>query len=124
MRREEDRSPFSESSGPVTRHSEAKKCPSGAGSGEAFGVVEDSGQIQNAYERAFARAGVPFNGTHSLRHGGCNLVYNQTGDMAVASQILGNEDPDTVKVYAKPDARALQDVSNRAWEASRAVATE
>jgi len=41
--------------------------------------------------------------------------------MAVASQILGNEDPDTVKIYAKRDRRALTEVALKEWAAVRAA---
>jgi hypothetical protein len=42
-----------------------------------------------------------------LRHGGCRAIYNETGDVALAGMILGNEDSDTVKVYARRDKKAL-----------------
>jgi integrase len=72
--------------------------------------------IQAAYKQAFERAGVVYQGTHQLRHGGCRLVYNRTADLAVASQILGNLDAETIKVYAKRDKRALTDVAQKEWE--------
>lgn len=54
--------------------------------------------IQARYERAFARAGIPFRGTHALRHGGCRDLYNKTGDVALAGLLLGNQDNDTIRV--------------------------
>jgi len=73
-------------------------------------------QIQWRYENAFAKAGVEYRGTHSLRHGGCREVYNQTGDLAVAGMLLGNQDSDTVKVYARRDPSALLRVAESAWQ--------
>ena len=72
--------------------------------------------IQAVYGQAFKLAGVEFKGTHQLRHGGCRLVYNRTGDLAVASQILGNQDAETIKIYAKRDKSALNEVARKEWE--------
>ena len=73
--------------------------------------------IQAAYKQAFEHAGVVYKGTHQLRHGGCRLVYNRTADLAVAAQILGNLDAETIKVYAKRDKRALTEVAQKEWDA-------
>lgn len=72
--------------------------------------------IQWRYENAFAKAGVEYRGTHALRHGGCREVYNQTGDLAVAGMLLGNQDSDTVRVYARRDPAALVKVAETAWQ--------
>ena len=73
-------------------------------------------QIQWRYQNAFAKAGVEYHGTHALRHGGCREVYNQTGDLAVAGMLLGNQDSDTVRVYARRDPAALLRVAESAWQ--------
>jgi integrase len=73
-------------------------------------------QIQWRYENAFAKAGVEYRGTHALRHGGCREVNNQTGDLAVAGMLLGNQDSDTVKVYARRVPSALLKVAESAWQ--------
>jgi integrase len=73
-------------------------------------------QIQWRYGNAFAKAGVEYRGTHALRHGGCREVNNQTGDLAVAELLLGNQDSDTVKVYARRDSSALLKVAESAWQ--------
>lgn len=72
--------------------------------------------IQSAYDRAFRKAGLPFTGTHVMRHGGCRRVYNQEGDLAVAQQLLGNSDLKSTLVYAKRDAAALTEVARRLWQ--------
>ena len=72
--------------------------------------------IQHAYDTAFKRAGLPFSGTHVLRHGGCRKLLNETGDMTIAKQHLGNTDMATVQVYAQREASALTKVAQGKWE--------
>lgn len=72
--------------------------------------------IQSAYDRTFRKAGLPYSGTHVMRHGGCRRVYNQEGDLAVAQQLLGNSDLKTTLVYAKRSASALTEVAKRYWK--------
>lgn len=79
-------------------------------------------EIQHAYDHAFARAGLPYSGTHVLRHGGTRNVYNETGDLAVAQQLLGNADLETTLVYAKRQKTALTKVAATHWERSRLTA--
>jgi len=73
--------------------------------------------IQHRYGMAFERAGIPFKGkgTHSLRHGGVRTLYNETKDLALAGQLLGNEDSDTIKVYARRDKDALRNYAKERW---------
>ena len=72
--------------------------------------------IQSAYDRTFRKVGLPFTGTHVMRHGGCRRVYNQVGDLAVAQQLLGNADLKSTLVYAKRDASALTEVAQKQWQ--------
>jgi integrase len=71
--------------------------------------------IQSRYERAFAKAGIEFRGTHALRHGGCREVYNKTGDVALAGLLLGNQDNDSIRVYARRDPAALFRFAEESW---------
>ncbi len=73
-------------------------------------------QIQNAYDSAFKRAGLNYTGTHVLRHGGCRNVFNETKDLGVAAQILGNVSMGTVEVYAKRYKAALTDLAKKHWQ--------
>lgn len=73
-------------------------------------------QIEYAYNKAFEKAGLPFRGTHIMRHGGTRLVYNATKDLEVAKQILGNRDLQTVQVYAQRDATALTQFAHERWK--------
>ena len=71
--------------------------------------------IHHAYTQAFKLAGLPYTATHIMRHGGTRRLYNERGDLAVAAQILGNSDIETVMVYAQREKSALTEVSNRHW---------
>jgi integrase len=74
-------------------------------------------KIQNAYDLAFRKAGLPYRGTHVLRHGGCRRVYNATGgDIALAQQLLGNSDLESTLVYAKRDRNALKTLVQSKWQ--------
>jgi len=75
-------------------------------------------QIEFAYNKAFSLAGLPYRGTHIMRHGGTRLVYNATKDLEVAKQILGNRDIQTVQVYAQRDATALTQFAQERWNAA------
>ena len=57
-------------------------------------------KIQNAYNRAFKLSGLNYTGTHVIRHGGCRNVFNETKDIGVAAQILGNVSMETVEVLS------------------------
>jgi integrase len=79
-------------------------------------------QIQKAYDTAFLRAGLPYRGTHVLRHGGCRRVYNATGgDLALAQQLLGNTDLESTLVSAQRDKGALKSHVRATWGALKAV---
>lgn len=79
------------------------------------GVVLDYRTIQHAYDTAFEKAKLPYSGTHILRHGGTRRVYNNTPDLEVAKQLLGNSDLKTAQVYAKRSAGALTEVAKGEW---------
>ncbi len=53
-----------------------------------------------------------------MRHGGCNVVFNQTGDLTIAQQHLGNKSLDTTKVYAHRSNQALSQVAKEMWKNS------
>lgn len=72
-------------------------------------------EIQSRYDRAFKRAGLPYSGTHVMRHGGTRRVYNATGDLAIAQQLLGNSDMRTTLVYAKREKSALTKLAKAEW---------
>lgn len=76
-------------------------------------------QIQSAYDQAFHKAGLPYRGTHVLRHGGCRRVYNATGgDLALAQQLLGNADLQSTLVYAQRDKGALKSLVADSWRSN------
>lgn len=72
--------------------------------------------ITYVYNRAFERAGLPYTGTHVMRHGGTRTVLEDTGgDRDVARQQLGNRDAKTVDVYAVRSAAAFTHYAERKW---------
>jgi len=73
-------------------------------------------QIQYAYNKEFKKAGFKHSSTHVMRHGGCRLVFNETKDIGVAAQILGNVSISTVEVYAKRYKSALSDLAKKNWQ--------
>ena len=82
-------------------------------------------QIQHAYNTAFKSVGLPYRSTHIMRHGGCRLILNRTGDLSLAQQVLGNKDLKTVQVYAQRDTQALNQYAQKVWanESIDSVAT-
>lgn len=72
--------------------------------------------IQYAYDTAFKCAGLPYTGTHIMRHGGCRNIYNEAPDLAVAQQLLGNSSLQTTLIYAKRSASALSKVAETHWQ--------
>ncbi len=74
-------------------------------------------QIQNAYDSAFKRAGLPYSGTHVMRHGGASYVYNESnGDLSLVQSITGNRDLKTVLVYSHRSPIALTEFAKKTWE--------
>lgn len=98
------------------------------GAGKGRGLVFGTGplapfsarQIQKAYDTAFARAGLPYTGTHVLRHGGARRVLNESGgDLTLAQMVLGHDDLDSTLVYAKRSQDAFQRHVDKAWSAGQ-----
>lgn len=77
--------------------------------------------IQSHYDRSFKRAGLPYRGTHVMRHGGCRRVFNEVAELPVVQQLLGNPDLKTTLVYAKRQASALTKVVHGYWEKKTAL---
>lgn len=82
---------------------------------DVFGGLLSYRGIQPRYERAFAKAGLQFRGTHALRHGGCREVYNKTGDVALAGLLLGNQDNESIRIFARRDPAALFRFAEESW---------
>lgn len=96
-----------------------RKCHAGVVSGLIFknpdGTFFSYRQIQAAYDRAFREARLSYRGTHVLRHGGTRHVYNETGDLSIAQQLLGNSDFETTLVYARRHKGALTKLAESHW---------
>lgn len=73
--------------------------------------------LQSRFDRAFKRAGLPYRGTHVMRHGGTRKTFDETrGDIGVAQQILGNRSRQTVDVYAQRASSAFTRYAETQWE--------
>lgn len=72
--------------------------------------------IQHYYDLAFKRAGLPYRGTHVLRHGWTMELFNKTTDLTVAKELLGDTSDDAARVYAVRRAGSLTRVSDSIWE--------
>ncbi len=73
-------------------------------------------QIQFAYDNAFKNAGLPYTGTHIMRHGGASNIYNKTnGDLSMVQAITGNRDMKSALVYAHRDSSALKEFARKDW---------
>jgi integrase len=71
--------------------------------------------IQFWYDKSFKMVGLPYRGTHIMRHGGCRNLYNEVPDLAVAQQLLGNTSLKTTTIYAKRHKGALTQVAHAKW---------
>ncbi len=80
--------------------------------------------VKARYNLAFQKAGLPYTATHVMRHGWTREVLDDThGDYAVAGQLLGNTDRESINTYAKRNKGALTLVAHRKWAESE-VQTE
>lgn len=81
-------------------------------------------QMKAAYNRAFRLAGLSYTATHVLRHGMTRKVYNDTGDLAIAGQLLGNSTQDSIQVYAKRSTNALNEYTLKQWDKHAALVAD
>jgi integrase len=73
-------------------------------------------KIQYAYDKAFKLAGLSYNATHILRHGGCRRLYEKNSDLEIAKQLLGNTGLKSTLVYAKKSNAALSKAVSSEWK--------
>jgi DNA-binding response OmpR family regulator len=71
--------------------------------------------IQHAYDLASRKAKIDFSGTHVMRRTGASWILNQTGDIDLAKELLGNTTWSSVKPYAQRESKALTDFNNKLW---------
>lgn len=71
--------------------------------------------IYNAYRKALKKAGLEYTGTHVLRHGGTRAVLNETGDLTLAQQHLGNSSLSATQVYAQRSSTAWDEFVMSEW---------
>lgn len=64
--------------------------------------------IQDIYDRAFRKAGLPHRGTHILRHTFAVRFLDQTKDIYALQKLLGHTDLKVTQVYAKYSNEAVR----------------
>jgi integrase/recombinase XerD len=64
--------------------------------------------IQDIYDRAFRKAGLPHRGTHVLRHTFTVRFLDQTKDIYALQKLLGHTDLKVTQVYAKYSNEAVR----------------
>ncbi len=65
-------------------------------------------QIQHAYDRAFAKVGLPHRGTHVCRHTGSTMFLDKTQDLLALQQLGGWKDQHMPQHYAKVRAHRAE----------------
>jgi integrase len=71
--------------------------------------------IQYAYDAAARSAKLDFQGTHVMRRTGASWILNQTGDIDLAKQLLGNTTWSSVTPYAHRESKAISDFNQKLW---------
>ncbi|WP_413289306.1 tyrosine-type recombinase/integrase [Bdellovibrio sp. HCB337] len=69
--------------------------------------------IQHAYDKAFKAAGIPFSGTHILRHASLSEAQETSGDIKVTQTLAGHKSIATTERYAKARAGRLQEIQTK-----------
>lgn len=59
------------------------------------------GTALSAYNRAFKKLGLPYSGTHCLRHGCASLARTLTGSLDAAMSVTGHKDARVAEIYAE-----------------------
>ncbi len=66
--------------------------------------------IQHAYDKAFKAAGIPFSGTHILRHASLSEAQETSGDIKVTQTLAGHKNISTTDRYAKARDHRIKEV--------------
>lgn len=74
--------------------------------------------IIHAYDSAAKALNLDFSGTHVMRRTGASWILNQTGDIDLAKQLLGNSTWSSVTPYAQRESKAIKDFNNKLWNES------
>jgi integrase len=85
---------------------------SGVRSGLLFhdrGEVVTYRQIAHRYDQALAKAGLPFRGTHLIRHASLSEHYDTCKDILATAKVAGHSDLRATERYAKArDERVIE----------------
>lgn len=70
-------------------------------------------QIEYRYSKALAKAGIPFRGTHLLRHASLTEAYATTNNILVTRDLAGHTDMKSTQKYAKARRTDLADAMEK-----------
>ncbi|MDZ4081703.1 MAG: tyrosine-type recombinase/integrase, partial [Bdellovibrionales bacterium] len=66
-------------------------------------------QIEYRFTQAFKQAGIPFQGTHIVRHAAISEIHANCKDLIVTKSIAGHRDIKSTARYAKAREEAVKD---------------
>lgn len=69
--------------------------------------------IQHAYDKAFKAAGIPFSGTHILRHASLSEAQETSGDLKITQTLAGHSNIATTERYAKARDSKIREVQDQ-----------
>lgn len=72
--------------------------------------------IQHAYDRAFRAAGIPFTGTHIIRHASLTEAQDTCGDLKITQALAGHRSILTTERYAKVRDSKMREVQMQVAE--------
>ena len=82
------------------------------------GTPLDTRNVTRYFQLALARAGLPHQRFHDLRHAAATVLIEQGVDLAIASRMLGHSDlSTTADVYGHLTDRMLQTAADRMEQA-------
>jgi integrase len=73
-------------------------------------------QVQYAYDKAFKSAGLNYSATHVMRRSGTSWIFDDTKDIGLAGQLLGDTDLKVIMKYAKRNQTALKEHYQTVWD--------
>ena len=72
--------------------------------------------IESRYNRAFKACGLPFRGTHIIRHAAITELYDDSQDLRLAQEAAGHSDVGTTQRYAKVREKKFKEAKDRIGE--------
>lgn len=90
-------------------------CKSGIRKGMLFKTSEGKPlpyrHIEYRYSRALKKAGLPFRGTHLLRHASLTELYDSIPDLKMVAKFAGHSSTKATEIYAKARGSKMQEAA-------------